>query len=122
MSGIEIETTTKKGFRLKLRIGNRDIEIHQEKDLRLGSRLAACKLLARSACIEKSPINLVIGRELDDESNVTLIFKAGYKVGGLSLGAQEAQARFSGQEAMDAFWESTDWITRKLEREVTLSR
>jgi hypothetical protein len=31
MSGIEIETSIKKGFRVKLRIGNRDIEIQQEK-------------------------------------------------------------------------------------------
>jgi len=64
----------------------------------------------------KSPINSVIGRELDGESNATLIVKAGYKVGGVSLGAQEAQVKFSGQEAMDAFWKSTDWITRRLKR------
>jgi hypothetical protein len=60
------------------------------------------------------PINVFVCRELEGESNVTLIIKAGYKVGGFSLGAQEAQAKFSGQEAMDAFWNSTDWITRAL--------
>jgi hypothetical protein len=60
------------------------------------------------------PIDSVIGRELDGESNVTLIIKAGYKVGGVSLGAQEAQVKFTGQEAMDAFWASTDWITCRL--------
>jgi hypothetical protein len=70
---------------------------------------------------KKSTINLVVDRELEDESNIALVIKAGYQVGGVSLGAQEAQAKFSGQEAMDAFWKSTDWITRKLEREASLS-
>jgi hypothetical protein len=31
MLGIEIEGITKRGLRVKLQIGNRDIEIHQEK-------------------------------------------------------------------------------------------
>jgi hypothetical protein len=64
----------------------------------------------------KLQINSVVDRELEAESNVTLIIKAGYKVAGVSLGAQEAQTKFSGQEAMDAFWKSTDFITRKSER------
>jgi hypothetical protein len=69
-----------------------------------------------SLCLhQKSPINSDIGRELESESNVTLIVKAGYKVGGVSLGAQEAQVKFSGQEAMDAFWKPTDRIIRELE-------
>jgi hypothetical protein len=70
--------------------------------------------LVSSVCIHrKSSINVTICRELEGESNVTFIVKAGYKVGGVSLGAQEAQVKFSGQEAMDAFWKSTDWMTRR---------
>jgi hypothetical protein len=72
----------------------------------------ACKLTLPAS---KCPINLEVNRELESGSDVTLIVKAGYKVG-VSLGAQEAQVKFSGQEAMDAFCISTDWITRKLER------
>ena len=60
----------------------------------------------------KSSISYFIGRKLEGESKVALIVKTGYKLG-VSLGAQEAQVEFSGQEAMDAFWTSTDWITRK---------
>ena len=72
--------------------------------------------LVSSFCLhEKSSINSVVGRELEGDSNVSLTVKAGYKVGGVSLGAQEAQVKFTGQEAMDAFWKSTDWIARKLE-------
>jgi hypothetical protein len=74
-----------------------------------------------SLCLHRiSPINSVIDRELEGESNVTLIVKAGYKVGGVSLGAREAQVKFSGQEAMEAFWKSADWITRKLEWKAAL--
>jgi len=68
-----------------------------------------------SLCLDINlPIDPVIGRDIEGESNVTLIIKAGYKVGGVSLGAQEERIKFSGQESMDAFWNSTDWITRRL--------
>jgi hypothetical protein len=83
----------------------------KKRDLQLGSQFAACKFsLPR---YRKSPIDSFIGRELEGESDVTLVVKAGYKVGGVSLGAQEAQVKFSGQEAMDAFWKSRDYITRR---------
>jgi hypothetical protein len=117
ISGIEVEAATKRRFRVKLEIGNRDIDIHQAP--RKGIiNLDPGKRLVSSRCLyKKSVINSVIGRELEDKSNVTLTLKAGYKVVCVPLGDQlEEEAEFKGQEAMEAFWKSTDRITRMLKR------
>jgi hypothetical protein len=50
--------------------------------------------------------------DLTDASIITVVIKAGHTVAGLSMRTLEAQAEFRVQEAMEAFWNSDDSISR----------
>ena len=52
--------------------------------------------------------------ELVEASTIKVIIKTGHRVAGLSIRKLEALSEFNVEEAMEAFWNSEDSISRML--------
>ncbi|KIM24838.1 hypothetical protein M408DRAFT_331512 [Serendipita vermifera MAFF 305830] len=89
---IGIQIATKTNFRVKVQVGNKDVEIKHEDQTDIWT-----------------PVNSL---EFPEDSKITVVIKSGHTVGGISIGKREAQAEVSNQEAIQAFWSSTDLISR----------